>query len=133
MPLYHRVFGGLLQIAVDGEHQVASRGGSHILQELLGAAGGIDLDRPVPVGAPEEGVIVALDPVLADGRPRLQSRELLLVEVVLRHLADVAQDVRGQSSERILPQERGLHLHSRILEAMLLDRGHDRVLRRRPP
>src|SRR5262249_61956112 len=117
-----RVLGRLLEAAVE---RGADEGACHRLLALEDADRppvGVDLDLLRAVAPAKDVVVQALEPGLPDEVAAPESTPAAL-EVALRRLPHVPQEVGGKVGARIGPLRLHLHRHAGEVELPLLDAG----------
>src|SRR6266446_5372243 len=123
----HRLFGGFLDAPVDGGDDLRAGMRIGVLHHAHGPAERIDLDPLATVTTPQELVQQALEPTLSD---HVAAAVAATLELLVVGLANVAQQVSGESTIGIGPLRLDLDDHAGKLELPLLDLRH--VFERQP-
>jgi len=99
-----RPLGGALHVHVNGQKEVRAGHGGRLMEDLLGVAGGIDLEELLAAGGPQFHVEGPLDASAADGVGGQEALGLIALVVVLPALVlrggdglCVAEDVGGEA------------------------------------
>ena len=114
----------LLQIAVDGQDEVVARDVGDLLEDTHAAAERVDLDLLPARLAAQLLVPRLLEVRLADQIAPPDVRIRRPRELVLAHLADVAEEVRRQRTVRIVAPRPDAQRHAGQLELVGLERHH---------
>ena len=101
VPPGKRLLGGLLHAEVERQAQLAALLGVHLLQRLREVAERVHLHPGGPVAAAQEAVVLRLDAGLADAVAQLDAVVALVLELLLRDLAHLPEQVRADEPMRI--------------------------------
>jgi hypothetical protein len=123
------IFGGLLEIRVDGELHAAAFLRGALIDQLDLPANAVDDDVLVAIGSHEQSVERLLDSGVSDNRPGLDPLILGVLQLRLGHLAHVSEQMRRHVRRWILPSRDVLKDDPGQL-GLARAHGHDLLTRR---
>ena len=119
---FERRLGVLLLLGVDRQVQRVARDGlADRLEDLGSPSGRVALDVLAPVGPAQLGLVLGLEPGLAEEVVREVAERLELGQLIGRDGAGVAEDLREQRAVGVLPARLDGDLHAGQLETGLGD------------